>query len=167
MTSVIQMLDTEFIAVYRNNEKKITERWASANLHVKVNIAKRLIPNTFFTAEALQATFTVVDVPAVFTKLGYPWDRPNGSHISIRGLPTYKFNPEAACLLFLRYFEDAEKRAEAHRQMVAAVARPMKQHTIASMFHNHSSSSSSSSNSSSSNSNNRDQGSFSVFNAPR
>ena len=64
------MLDTEFIAVYRNNEKKITERWASANLHVKVNIAKRLIPNTFFTAEALQATFTVVDVPAVLPSWG-------------------------------------------------------------------------------------------------
>ena len=97
--------------------------------------------------EALEATYKVVDVPTVFTKLGYTWDKADGSHIWIRGLPTYKFNPEGASLLLLRHFEEAEQRAEANRQAMVAIARPM----IQSMFcmpraSNNSSYSSSSSN---------------------
>ena len=120
--------------MYRNKKKKIADQWASANSHTKLNLAKRRILNTWFTAEALKATYKVVDVPTVFTKLGYTWDKADGFHIWIRGLPTYKFNPEGASLLLLRYFEEAEKRAEANRQAVVAVARPMKQASINSMF---------------------------------
>ena len=58
------MWDTDLVSVDRSTKKKTADRWASADSPTRLNLAKRRILSTWFTAEALEAAYKVVEVSA-------------------------------------------------------------------------------------------------------
>ena len=107
LTSVLQTLaqgtdnpaaDTDFIFVYRHHYQRIAFEWADKNPDVKLTAETRRILGTHFTAQAYEAALERVDIARSFSNRGYVWPTDDGSHIKLRELPSYSYDPFAPLL---------------------------------------------------------------------
>uniref|UniRef100_A0A7S1I382 DDE-1 domain-containing protein n=1 Tax=Eutreptiella gymnastica TaxID=73025 RepID=A0A7S1I382_9EUGL len=100
LTPILQSLDCDFIYVYHHKYQQVTDEWACNNQNAKLNAAQRRILGTHFTAAAYKHAISVVDIASSFRKRGYLWPTSDGSHIELRELPGYKYDPTGALIWF-------------------------------------------------------------------
>ena len=102
VTPILQSMDIHFIFVFRNKWKLVAHQWEDANVGKKLSAAQKRILLTKFCAQAWELTLQSVDPENSFTKLGYVWPKEDGSHIQLRALRDYKYNPDANLIKFVR-----------------------------------------------------------------
>ena len=102
VTPFLQRKDIHFIFVLCNKWKRVAHEWEDANAGKKLSIAQQRILLTKFCARAWELTLQSVDPEKSFTKLRYLWPKDDGSHIQLRALRDYKYNPDADLTQFAR-----------------------------------------------------------------
>ena len=108
LTAILQSLDTDFIFIYRHYYKLFSSEWEDKNLNTKLTAAGRRILGTHLTAMAYKKALDQVNIAESFLKRGYLWPTTDGSHIFLRELQGYRYDPAAPLLWLVRPHPDPQ-----------------------------------------------------------
>ena len=124
MTSILQSLDTDFIFVYRHWYTCFANEWEIANLGTKLCAVSRCILGTHLTARAYARALEQVNIAESCLTWGYLWPTSDGSHIKLRELKSYQYNPHVAVPWFGRrpMVADEPQQKKKRKQQQPALA---------------------------------------------
>ena len=107
---------TDFIFVYRHYYKLFSSEWEDKNLNTKLTAVGRRILGTHLTAMAYKKALDQVNIAESFLKRGYLWPTTDGSHIFLRELQGYRYDPAAPLLWLVRPHPDPHDQPEKKKQ---------------------------------------------------